>query len=149
MPQGKTLAELQTEIELGLNVYPDSNHDVFVFFDNGWYVFARTYTPVECESVPGTDASHGERVLIGGNYSESGAFLGGGVIFDDCYHTFEALLADWPSITSQPVWGTIKTPERIAYKQAEDEKYLRRRAEQEKKWHDDMMRRRASDKDLF
>src|SRR6266567_543182 len=121
----KTLAELRTEVEMGLKVYPSTNHDVDVFLVEGWYIFARSYkTPVEIEA--SNDCSHGEQVHIGRDPDG-----GGGVIFDDCYGSFDALLADWPVSASQPVWSTTKTLERKRYEKAEHERYLREMAEQE------------------
>jgi hypothetical protein len=139
----KTLAELRLEVELGLKVYPDTNYDVFVFFDEGWYIFARSDTPVERESSPGTDASHGERVLIGGYFDEAGNFCGGGVIFDDGYKTFDDMLADWPYITSQPIWSTTKTPGRIAGEKKRYEKIQKENEELAKRQELDMLLRRV------
>jgi hypothetical protein len=125
----KTLAELRIEVELGLWVYPSINHDVSVFLAEGWYIFSRSQlTPVE------QTFTTGERVLIGGDFKD-GAHIGGGVIFDNAYKTFDALLAGWPSITSQPVWSTAKTPERLQYEQEERERWAREQEKWDKNQH--------------
>jgi hypothetical protein len=147
----KTLAELQTEIELGLRVYPSTNHDVWVFFAEDWYIFSRTYkTPDEegRKSAPGT---HPDTVLIGGVYDADGFFRGGGVLFheSDCYESFEALLADWPSISAQPVWSTAKTPERLQYDEKDREETNRRLKEIEERQTREMLERRRLGLDPF
>lgn len=120
----KTLAELREEVELGLLIYSATNHDVAVRRetanpyheisnrrgDHAWYILYRNcdLTPAESEH----DVDHE---------------MGGGDI-GRAYYSFDALLADWPSITSRPVWGTIKTPERLAYEQTEREREERNKA---------------------
>jgi hypothetical protein len=121
----KTLAELQTEIELGLIVYPSTNHDADVRYVDGWYIFGRSFeTPKELQWL------HGERVCVGWNgraydgrcQIDPALDYPGGVLYDDGYRTFDALIADWPSIASQPVWSITKTPERKSWEKGLAEK---------------------------
>lgn len=147
----KTLAELQTEIELGLNVYPSINHDVRVCFAEDWYIFDRTEkTPDEAGRKSNPDA-HSNCVIIDGDYDAAGFFIGGGVMFDgnDCYQSFEELLADWPSIAAQSVWSTAKTLERIQYDEKDREETRRRLQEIEERQHREMLEIQRSWLDPF
>lgn len=117
----KTLPALRTEIDLGMMVYPATNHDVAVWVEaaNAYhektnlrsnhprYVFSRTFkTPVE----RGTDEEKDEDRRPDADISHH-------------YFSFDQLLEDWPMLASSPVWSTAKTPERIAYDEALEEAY--------------------------
>lgn len=107
---GKPLADLRTEIDLGMEVYPSTNHDVSVYrLDTGQYVFFR-YDPrhggtpreraLQDEPHYLVQPGQGERVVVQANG----------------YELFETLLADWPHLSAQPVWSTTRIPERLQWK---------------------------------
>ena len=130
MFNGKPLAELQSEIDLGMRVYPSTNHDVVVSRINDGindrYVFARIEIPdLQEEGVtlgtvrekPGINKEY----VIGFFMEKDGS---GGIFFPlgDTYETFQALLKDWPFLASQPIWSTCKVPECAQWEEMLDKK---------------------------
>ncbi len=124
----KTLAELRMEVEMGMIVYPTTNHDVSVWREEAnefhevsawrqsehpWYKLYRNSKLTKAEAERDVDEE-----------------LGGGTI-EHAYPSFDSLLSEWPLLASQPVWSTTKTLERKRYEKAEHERYLREMAEQE------------------
>ncbi|HEX3639898.1 MAG TPA: hypothetical protein VHV10_01265 [Ktedonobacteraceae bacterium] len=141
--EGKVLAELQREIDLGMEVYPSTNHDVIVqrLQDEPWgidrYVFLRyedgtqREKPSRVPPTPDEDTGHLVNHVIVFFADEN---RDGGLMVDetDTYETFSELLEDWPDLASKPVWGTTITPERKCYEKAYIEKKERNCARDEK-----------------
>jgi hypothetical protein len=97
----KPLANFRIEVELGIAIYPCSDHSIKVCrfqTSSGDWVYA-----------------------MGGNPFDT----------DELYKTFEELLRDSGSLygrqelASQPIWSTIKTPERLQYEQYWENFYKR------------------------
>jgi len=141
--EGKTLAELQSELDMGVKVYPSTNHDVIVerLQDKLWnldrYVFSRYEDGTQREKpsrVPPTPDEYTGHLVNHVIVFFADENRDGGLMFDetDTYETFQELLEDWPSLSAQPVWGTGKTLERKRYEREHDEEYKRRFEEDEK-----------------
>lgn len=109
----KTLAELRTEIDLGLEAYPTTHHDVIVTKWEEYYVFLRYEDGTQREHLIDTSSLY-LSTCIQFFAEDDGS---GGILVDkeDCYTTFDELLADWPRLAALSVWGTTKTPERLMY----------------------------------
>ncbi len=124
----KTLAELRLEVELGLWVYPSTNHDVMV-----WREEANEYHTVSIQRQsehPWYKLFHDQqRTPVEAAYTEQEKKMMGTGNLEHAYHSFDELLTDWPSLASQPVWSTAKTPERIAFEAAELRAYNARIAQ--------------------
>lgn len=139
--EGKTLAELQNEIDLGMNAYPSTNHDVIVA---RWkdehrdrYVFLRYNDGTQREKpsrVPPTPIYEGGNPVNHVIHFFRELDGGGGILVDetDTYETFQELLEDWPSLASQPIWSTGKTLERKRYEKEHAEKINQRDARDER-----------------
>lgn len=102
----KTLAELRTEVESGYTVYTHPGR-AFICKDtdtNGhiWYVFwkywgEREY-PLQHVDPDGTIICH----VFHPEWDSWG--IGQLIPIDDCYASFEDLLANWPVLTAQSIW---------------------------------------------
>ena len=111
--QGKPLAELRTEIDLGLRVYASTNPDVRIFRVEGQYVFfhfdeknggtAREH-PITEEDMHREEEKYPVWNLPTGYDGQPGAFRA--KAHAPVYATFEDLLADWPVLTAKSVWST-------------------------------------------
>jgi hypothetical protein len=105
----KTLAELRMEVELGLIVYAYPQR-AFVMRDTDvhgrtWYVFWKYGSEREHPMKYGTT---GGVVLCYVFHPEWDSWgIGQPVPIDDCYASFDDMLANWPEITRQRIWGTL------------------------------------------
>lgn len=139
---GKPVAAFSMELELGMTLFPTTNHEMCVYkgyvadvngdrTDEMRFVIHRDYSqPREKPAWLDDEAS----LPIRG--------VDGNIVFllpeNDVYETLEELLSDWPEITSRPVWSTICSEEREAHLEQwreEYEKKERQRAEEARlKW---------------
>lgn len=102
----KPLAELRTEVELGYVVYTHPEQ-AFVCKDTDiigrtWYVFWKYWgereRPLQHVDPDGTIICH----IFRPEWDSWG--IGQPIPIDDCYASFEDLLANWPELTAQPIW---------------------------------------------
>lgn len=120
---------------MGLEVYPSTNHDVIVARWKDSYTDRYVFLRYDENTLGGTPREKPSRVPPTFEY---GSWVNhvinffcdpdgsGGILVDetDTYETFEALLADWPHLSSQPVWSTTKTEDRLAYERAKHDRYV-------------------------
>ncbi|SRR6266568_2912776 len=125
---GKPLAELKTELDLGLTVYPSTNPDVQVYLLEGRYVFFffdmfNGGTPRE---TPLTDEG-GYSCMPSTHPDDPNSF--DALVHASGYKTFEDLCADWPVLTSQQIWSTSQTQESLDWVPISREEYTALRQE--------------------
>lgn len=112
---GKALWALLTEIDLGLPVYPATNHDVVVKREENQYWLQRLYP-----RNGGTELEKGEfpperiqSIHVVSNKPSSGQVI---QTITMKYESFSDLLTDWPRLSALAVWSTQQTAERLAWR---------------------------------
>lgn len=102
----KTLAELQMELELGLMVYHVTNAEMCVWLEEREVHPGLTLRNVFFYFLP-------DEILHSISGRERELVMPGRIVpFGIGYETLDALLADWPIVTSEAAW-TTKAPERV------------------------------------
>lgn len=114
---GKSLYALQAEIDLGLSVYPATNHDVTVKREGNQYWLQRL-----------DPRNGGTELERGKEFSSEGMLClyvlpadrpASGLVIQTItmkYDCFLCLIEDWPRLSALAVWSTRQTPERLAWR---------------------------------
>lgn len=137
---GKPLAAFSFELELGMMVFPTTDHDMCVY--KGYVVDGDGESVGEMRFVIHSTDVHPRETPA--RFDDEACIpirgVNGSIIFllpeNDVYETLEGLLSDWPEVTSRPVWSTICSEEREAHLEQWREEWERKQAEMPKPKYD-------------
>jgi hypothetical protein len=113
---GKALFALEIEINLGLKVYPATNHDVTVWREGQQYWLQRLDprndgTELEKGEFPAERTQYVH--VLPADRPSSGQVI---QTITMQYDSFADLLEDWPRLSVLAVWSTQQTAERLAWR---------------------------------